>query len=78
MTKLDIEGIVRLALKERKDPHLEVMKEMNKRNLERDPSYDTWAPKDRSLIKMFVIGFLYSRSLEIDRENWTLKEVVDA
>ena len=71
-TKLNIEGLVRQALEARKDPHLAVMEEMNKELIkEGEP---TWEIKDRGMVKMFVMGFLYARDLEIDGEDWTLKE----
>ena len=73
MDKLDIEGIVRQALERKEDPHLSVMEEMNKRNLERDEPL--WEKEDRSMVKMFVMGFLYAKDLELDGENWYLKEV---
>lgn len=75
MGKLDIEGLVRKALKDRRDPYLLVMEEMNNRLLEKGKV--PWRNIDRSMVKMFTLGFLYARDLEVDGENRTLREITD-
>lgn len=76
MKYLDVEKVVREALKNQTDPHMAVLKEINKLSPEGSKKWEE-TPADRNLVKYFVMGFLYSRRLEIDSENWKLRTFTD-